>query len=499
MFKGLFTFIFCLSSMLGGASLSQGALTTHPSAEESRTDESRTDESRTDKPNIIFIFADDQAFSTIHALGNEEIMTPALDRLVHEGVTFTHAYNMGAWNGAVCMASRAMMITGRSLWRAHALDKPLAAGKHHEETWPKLMQAAGYNTYMSGKWHVAAPAPQLFMHTAHIRPGMPKDVAEGYHRPKHENDKGWQPWEKQFGGFWEGGTHWSEVLRHDALSFLEEAASQEAPFFMYLAFNAAHDPRQSPKEYVEKYPLDNISVPENFMAAYPFKEAMGSGKALRDEQLAPFPRTAYAVKVHRQEYYAIITHMDEQIRHIMEALDRNGQKDNTYIFFTADHGLACGEHGLLGKQNMFDHSIRVPFMVVGPELAKGKKIDADIYLQDVMASSLELAGIKKPSYVEFNSLLSLAKGETSRSPYEAIYGAYIDSQRMIRKDGFKLIVYPAIDKVLLYHVEKDAKELHNLADKQPYKKKVKQLFKALMQLQKEMEDSLDLNPLYKKL
>lgn len=466
--------------------------------EESRTDKSRTEVSQTDKPNIIFIFADDQAFSTIQALGNEEVITPTLDKLVNEGATFTHAYNMGAWNGAVCMASRAMMITGRSVWRAHALDDELKAGKRHDETWPKLMEEAGYNTYMSGKWHVAAPAPDLFMTTSHIRPGMPKDTEEGYNRPKSRDDKEWQPWDKKFGGFWEGGTHWSEVLRNDALSFIEDATQQEKPFFMYLAFNAAHDPRQSPKEYVDKYPVDEVKVPENFMAEYPYNEAMGSGRTLRDERLAPFPRTEYAVQVHRQEYYALITHMDEQIRQILEAVEKSGKQDNTYIFFTADHGLACGEHGLLGKQNMFDHSIRVPLMVVGPDIPEGKKIDSDVYLQDVMASGLDLAGIKKPKYVEFNSLMDMARGKKDKSRYKSIYGGYIEQQRMIRKDGFKLIVYPEIDKVLLYNVAEDPKELHNLAEEPDYEKKIKKLFKDLLKLQKKLDDTLDLKSTYDK-
>ncbi|MEK6479700.1 sulfatase-like hydrolase/transferase [Catalinimonas sp. 4WD22] len=451
-----------------------------------------------EKPNIIFIFADDQAFSTIHALGNEEVITPTLDKLVNEGATFTHAYNMGAWNGAVCMASRAMMITGRSVWRAHALDDELKAGKKQDETWPKLMEKAGYNTYMSGKWHVAAPAPDLFMTTHHIRPGMPKDTEEAYNRPKSRDDKAWQPWDKKFGGFWEGGTHWSEVLRNDALTFIEDATRKEEPFFMYLAFNAAHDPRQSPKEYVDKYPVDEVKVPENFMPEYPYNEAMGSGRTLRDERLAPFPRTEYAVQVHRKEYYALITHMDEQIRQILEALEKSGKQDNTYIFFTADHGLACGEHGLIGKQNMFDHSIRVPLMVLGPDIPEGKKVEADVYLQDVMASGLELAGIKKPKYVEFNSLMDMARGRKEKSKYKSIYGGYIEQQRMIRKDGLKLIVYPEIDKVLLYNVEEDPKELHNLAEDPAYKKKIKRLFKDLLKLQKKLDDTLNIKSTYDK-
>jgi arylsulfatase A-like enzyme len=166
---------------------------------------------------------------------------------------------------------------------------------------------------------------------------------------------------------------------------------------MYIAFNAPHDPRQSPKEYVDRYPLDRISMPRSFVPEYPFNEAMASGRKLRDEKLAPFPRTEYSVKVNRQEYYAIITHMDDQIGRILDALEKSGQADNTYLFFSADHGLAVGRHGLMGKQNLFDHSVRVPLMLVGPGVPAGEKRDASVYLQDIMATSLELAGAERPS------------------------------------------------------------------------------------------------------
>ena len=163
---------------------------------------------------------------------------------------------------------------------------------------------------------------------------------------------------------------------------------------------------------------------------------------LRDESLAPFPRTEYAVKVNRQEYYAIITHMDAQIGRILDKLKETGQDENTYIFFSADHGLAVGQHGLLGKQNMYDQSLRPPMIVVGPKVPKGRKKIWLVYLQDIMPTAIEYAGGQVPAYVEFNSLKSFIEGEQSQSNYPEVYGAYMDLQRMIRIDDYKLIVYP---------------------------------------------------------
>ncbi len=450
------------------------------------------------QPNILFIFADDQCYETVHAFGHEEIETPNLDRLAKNGLTFTHAYNMGSWSGAVCVASRAMLNTGRFVWHAHAVtndaEKERAAGRF----WSEYMKKAGYDTYFSGKWHVRANAQKAFDFVTHVRPGMPNQTKDGYNRPIDGQTDKWSPYDTRFGGFWQGGKHWSEVLGDDATAYLKQAAKRDKPFFMYLAFNAPHDPRQSPKEYVEKYPLANIKVPSNFLEEYPFNEAAATGRKLRDERLAPFPRTENSIKVNRQEYYAIITHMDAQIGRILDALEETGKADNTYIFFTADHGLAVGHHGLMGKQNMYDHSVRVPFIINGPGVAKSETNGTSIYLQDVMPTTLELAGVEKPDHVEFNSLMPLVKGKQV-TPYDAIYGAYLQSQRMVTMGDYKLILYPKITKIRLYNLKDDPQETKDLAENPEHKETIKKLFARLLKLQDETGDTLDLQSVYKNL
>jgi arylsulfatase A-like enzyme len=238
------------------------------------------------------------------------------------------------------------------------------------------------------------------------------------------------------------------------------------------------------------YPLDKISVPENFLAEYPYDSEIGCDpQKLRDERLAPFPRTEYAIKVNRQEYFAIITHLDAQIGRILDALEATGKTDNTYIFFTADHGLACGHHGLLGKQNMYDHSVRVPLMLAGPNLPAGKRIDHPVYLQDVMPTALEIAGAKIPDHVEFRSLLpQLQPG--AKPGRSSIYGAYTHTQRMITKGQYKLIQYPQISQWLLYDLEADPLEANNLADDPAHAATLAELKRELRQLQVQMDDPL---------
>ncbi|HEX5026252.1 MAG TPA: sulfatase-like hydrolase/transferase [Agriterribacter sp.] len=476
------------------------------------------------KPNIILLLTDDQTYTAIHALGNTEIITPNMDRLVRMGTSFTNAHNMGAWGGAVCVASRAMLISGRTVWHAKQITKSWQKGDSTDKTWGKLMEQGGYNTYMTGKWHVDAAPGKVFQVAKDVRPGMPGDhwnllkmekpteeqikngdtkvkyiMPVGYNRPLHENDDSWTPYDTTMGGYWKGGKHWSLVLRDDAIGFIETVAKKEDPFFMYIASNAPHDPRQSPKEYLDKYPLENISLPKSWLPEYPYKDAIDNGPALRDEALAPFPRTEYAIKTHIREYYASITYLDEQIGDILDALEKSGKMDNTFIFFTSDHGLAIGRHGLLGKQSLFEHSVKPPLIIAGPGIPKNKIIDAPVYMQDIMATSLEVAGIPKPGYAEFHSLMDLAKGKTTQSSYPAIYGSYMNVERSIYTGDYKLILYPNIKKTLLFNLKNDPEEMYDLAGNPAYRKKVASLFLELINLQKSLDDTLDLNAWYKEL
>ena len=447
---------------------------------------------KTEPPNILFVFADDQCFNTIRELGNEEVFTPTLDELARQGTVFTTAYNMGGWHGAVCVASRTMFNTGRFLWRANALETKLDTLAARGELWSKEMERLGYDTYMTGKWHVNIQPPKIFHTVGSVRGGMPGQVPEMYDRPLDENDWEWTPWDTAFGGFWEGGTHWSEVVANETMEFLDQSAQSENPFFMYMAFNAPHDPRQSPKEYVEMYPLENISVPASFLPAYPYKDSIGCSATLRDEKLGPFPRTEFAVKVHRQEYYAIISHMDAQIGRVLDHLEKTGQADNTYIFFSADHGLSVGQHGLMGKQSMYDHSMRPPMIVVGPDIPEGEKRDMAVYLQDIMATTIDYAGGEVPEWVEFSSLKPFIEGEESTSNYPEIYGAYMDLQRMIRVDNYKLIVYPKAGVVRLFDLDNDPYAMHDLSKGFHHKKRIPEMFSKLEGLQAEMGDTLNL-------
>lgn len=444
------------------------------------------------QPHMLFIIADDLCFQQVRSAGHDPVIqTPSLDRLAARGTAFDRCYNMGSYSGAVCVASRTMLNSGRTLWRANHIYKTSEAERQAGRWWSESLKRSGYRTYLTGKWHCQAKAEAAFDVARNVRGGMPQDTPAAYNRPLEGRPDPWSPTDRSLGGFWEGGKHWSEVVADDAVAYLSEVAARPEPAFLYVAFNAPHDPRQSPQEFLDRYPLDEQPLPVNYLPEYPHKDAIGCGRELRDEKLAPFPRTEFAVWTHRREYYAAITHLDEQIGRVLEAADRLPDGRELWIFFTADHGLAVGQHGLLGKQNLYEHSVRVPFLAAGPGVEAGRRVAAPIYLQDVHPTTLELAGVPQPEHVEFQSLLPLLHGET-RSAHDPVYGAYLNLQRSITKDGWKLLLYPQARVARLYHVAEDPHELHDLAGRPETAARQRELFAALQGLQERYGDPLDL-------
>ena len=463
---------------------------------------------KTKKPNFLFLFADDQTFRSINALNNPDVKTPNIDRLVRRGTTFTHAFNQGSWSGAVCVCSRAMLHTGRFIY--HAQRNPInpqwarvKGGDYSESArtpyWGETLGGAGYSTFATGKWHNTVESlKSSFQHIGPTGGGMfgskKTKTADPYNRPREGNT--WSPSDESLTGHWrkqaDGSiVHSSKLWADAAIGFLDDVASKnDDPFFMYVAFHAPHDPRQSPKEYVDMYPTDKIKIPTNYLPEHPFDQ--GERYTLRDEKLGPFPRSEEAVKVHLQEYYAIITHADAQIGRVLDALDRSGKADDTIIIFSADHGLAVGQHGLMGKQNQYDHSIRMPLVLCGPGIERGRKIDSQVYLQSMFATTCEMAGVSVPDTVEFPSLVPLMDGR-KKKVHKAIFGSYKSFQRMVRTRDYKLIVYPVADKVQLFDIKNDPWEKDDLAGDADYSGKIERLAGMLKKLQKEVGDTLDLD------
>jgi choline-sulfatase len=434
-----------------------------------------------ERPNILLILTDDQAIDTINALGNKAINTPSIDRLAHSGMAFTHVFNQGSWSGAVCAPSRQMINTGRNL---HLTGFSPKSNKTTHPLMGETFRQAGYETFMTGKWHVGEDALKRSF-------DIGRAVHEGGMAPIRKGGQ-WKPWLTDFGEniTWkkeQKNQHTSEAFADAAIDYIEsKAVRNEKPFMMYVAFTAPHDPRQSPQSYVDKYPAENIQLPPNFV---PMPEIDAGDYNIRDEALMTFPRTEKQTKEFIGEYYAMIEHLDHQIGRILDTLEASPHAKNTYIIFTSDHGLAVGKHGLAGKQNVYDHSIRAPFIMTGKGIPQNSRAKGMFYLNSIFATTAELAGINVPESVHAPSILPIVRGE-KEVMNDYIYGSYRHFQRMVRSDTHKLIYYPLLKKNVLFDIQNDPWEMHDISEKEGSDEIIKQLTVKLEELKVLVGDPL---------
>jgi arylsulfatase A-like enzyme len=423
------------------------------------------------RPNVLLIVTDDQRPDTIHALGNTYIDTPNLDRLVAEGSAFTRAI------AAIphCMPSRAEIMTGTSGFRNHsppfgeAIDPKLVL-------WANVMRGAGYHTWYCGKWmNDGTPLTRGYEETRAMyaaggggnRPltlpttahnGLPVGSGRTTFRLPNSDTA---DLEKGIGRT----PRSDEYVADAAIEFLRRRVDQ--PFFLHVNFTAPHDPRHIHPKLAGKYNPATIPLPPNFLPEHPFDHG---NAAQRDEGLLPLPRTVAHIRTDLAAYYADITHLDEQLGRVLEALRQSGRQDETIVIFTSDHGLALGSHGLIGKQNMYDHTIGVPLIIRGPGIPKGQRFAAQVYLRDLYPTVCELVNLPVPETVESRSFAAVLAGRAQQIHAEvyaywhrAEYSAELPIQRMVRTERWKLIYYSHLRRYQLFDLAADPHELRDLS------------------------------------
>ncbi len=419
-------------------------------------------------PNVLFLFADDQRPDTVAAFGNEFIQTPAIDTIANRGMRFAHNYCMGSIHGAVCQPSRAMLMSGRSLWRVSMQLRGVPM-------MPTSFRKAGYETFVTGKWHNGQEsvrgsfergnAVMLGGMSDHLRVPIRDFAPDGQMTKRRRGEK-----------------FSSELFADAAIEFLR-SRDRARPFFCYVSFTSPHDPRQPPEPYRQHYYDNRPPLPANFMPQHPFHNGWMVG---RDEKLAAWPRTESVISDQLAEYYGMITHMDAQIGRILETLRASGDLENTIIVYTADHGLAVGSHGLLGKQNLYEHSMGCPLIFAGPGVPKGTSA-ALTYLLDLFPTLCSLCGVKTPQGVEGRDLTPVIRGERE-GVRETLFTTYEDKMRALRDSRFKLIRYPRIAHTQLFDLQEDPHELNNLAEKPEYATTVQTMRRELERWQVALGD-----------
>ncbi len=417
------------------------------------------------RPNILFILTDDQDAATIDVYGDKGVDTPIIDQLAREGVAFTKAYQMGSFVGAVSTASRTMIMTGRNVWQAQELRKnqnvyEKSAGNAdivepsapEYNSLPALFHRAGYETFRTCKGGNSYNAANALFD-------------ERFDRVCREGND-------------EKGSKWHA---DHAIDYLERRTKtqedERKPFLLYLGFSHPHDPRNGKPELLEKYGAQNVETPTqinertpelpiNYLPAKPFHDGH---LALRDEEKVfgvMDRRDVITIRNEIGKEYACIENIDIQLGRVLEALEATGELDNTYIIYTSDHGIAVGKHAMMGKQCLFEHCYRVPFIVKGPGVMQNKEVEGNIYLMDLLPSLCDIAGIEIPEVIDGKSWKSVAEG-TTPTIRETTYGVYCGGSkpgiRTVVSGDWKLIKYDVLDgtvrETLLFNLKKNPHEL----------------------------------------
>lgn len=401
------------------------------------------------RPNILLVVVDDQSPLDLKIYNERSTLdTPALDRLAKEGMVIDDAYHMGSWSGAVCTPSRHMIMTGRSVWHVRGKANPKRKKRNDDlpgkrvdlnelaqESMPAIFNRAGYDTMRTCKrGNSFEGANALFT--------VRKDATRR-------------------GGTVESGSQWHGQQVLDYLSEREKTQDSD-PFLIYFGFSHPHDTRDGPPELLDKYgatnhkdrdslPTINDKTPElpiNYLPAHPFHHGQ---PGLRDEEKVSGvweKRDEQTIRNEMGREYACSENIDTQVGRVLEKLKSMGELDNTYVIYTSDHGIAIGRHGLQGKQNLYQHTWRVPFIVRGPGIKAGTRAAGNIYLMDILGTLCDLSEIDPPKSIESISFRGVLEGKQS-TVRDVLYGVYCGGtkpgMRCVRKGDWKLIKYDVLD------------------------------------------------------
>lgn len=395
----------------------------------------------TKRPNVLFIIVDDQSPFDLKIYDPKStLQMPTVDRLAAEGIVFDDAYHMGSFSGAVCTPSRHMVMSGRTLWHLPIApgaknNKKLCPDHLELQTIPAVFKRAGYDTMRTCKM------------------GNSYEAANKQFAVRRDATKR--------GGDYESGSTWHG---EQVLNYLNEreANKDKDPFLIYFGFSHPHDTRDGRPELLEKYGAVNHAdpatlppanpkspaLPVNYLPKHPFNHGH---PGLRDEVDVSGVwenRDERTIRNELGREFACSENIDIQIDRVLRKLEAMGELDNTYIFYTADHGMAIGRHGLQGKQNLYQHTWRVPLIVKGPGIKAGTRAEGNVYLLDILATLCDVTGVPVPESNEGTSFRSVLLGAQERIR-DVLYGVYCGGtkpgMRCIKQGDWKLVKYDVLD------------------------------------------------------
>ncbi|WP_147915683.1 sulfatase [Ruania zhangjianzhongii] len=445
------------------------------------------------RTNVLFIVADDLAVWGLGCYGNSEIRTPHIDAMAREGVRFTEFY----CTSPVCSPSRASLLTGQIPSR-HGVQDWIRSGNgrgdrairylEDELTTTDVLAAAGYSCGLSGKWHLGdSPHPQHGHEHwfAHPSGGGRYNDAEMYRNGELVRTQGYL----------------TDVLADDASAFLAERAADQRPFHLWVTFTAPHSPwvDQHPADLVSSY-ADCVfdSCPQEprhpWAPAHPIELD-------NSEQNASTDRPVVTVRDELQGYFAAVTALDRQVGRLRADLHELGLEEDTLVIFTSDNGFNCGHHGIWGKgnatfpQNMYDTSVKVPFVATLPgRIPAGHVVEEMLSGYDVMPTVLDLVGLghEVPADLPGRSFRTALEGGAALTDRPVVIFDEFGPTRMIRNRRWKYVHRYPYGPHELYDLQHDPGERVNLlADQRVWDPAGDHRDEQAAQLRRQLEEWFD--------
>ena len=468
-----------------------------------------------DRPNILFIMSDDHAYQAIGAYGSNRNQTPNIDRLAKEGMRFDRAFV----TNSICGPSRAVILTGKySHLNGFHDNSGRAWFNGRQQTAPKLLQAAGYNTAMIGKWHLNSdPTGFDYWHIL---------IGQGpYYNPRMKTP----------GGIVSHQGYTTDIITDVALDWLKNKRDKAKPFLLMYQHKAPHRNWQPAPRHLEKYQDVTLPEPETLFDDYsgrtrPAAEnQMSIAKHLtpHDLKLVPQPglspeqqaafdkaygeenkeleksaftgqqRTKWNYQRFVKDYLRCIDAVDENVGRVLDYLDEAGLTENTVVIYTSDQGWYLGEHGWYDKRWMYEESFRTPLLVRWPGKTKpGSTSDKMVMNLDLAETFLDIAGVPVPEDMQGRSIVPILAGNPPADWRKSVYyhyyefpqPHYVHPHTGVRTERHKLIHFYTIDAWELFDLEKDPNELKSVYDDPAYATVVADLKKELARLKELYKD-----------
>jgi len=433
------------------------------------------------RPNILWICTDQQRWDTIHALGNKHIRTPNVDRLAAEGVAFTRCYAQSP----ICTPSRACFLTGCYPTTIHVNRNGNEYFPCPERLITRMLAEAGYDCGLSGKLHIAAAHGRVeprsadgyrfykWSHHPYPEEFWPNEHHD-YQRWLEEQDVNWDEAYGPRGGLFHTGIearyHQTTWCANEAVAFISE--QRDGPWLMSVNPFDPHPPFDPPPEFMERMDVESIRLPlfqpEEMESQLAFKE-------IDHQTKEPQSPHEYDARQMVAAYYAQIELIDDQVGRMLEALEATGQREDTIVIFTSDHGEMLGDHGLTQKGcRFYEGAVRVPLVLSWPGHFKaGLRSDALVELTDLPVLLMQATRLPVPDHVQGKSILPILAGEADPGRHrDFVRCEYHDAMpvrnasraNMIFDGRYKLIVYHGHDVGELYDLAEDPQEFRNLWD-----------------------------------